>query len=188
MTIIAIKDRIMAADSWTFSAGVGSPAALPKITRALDGSLVGASGGCIATELFRDWVHAGMNFTDVPKLEPDDDDPYNKDRIAWLWLKPDGGTRYGDHRFRTHPISTPGTVGMESACLVAEGAMIAGASAEEAVRIAISRCVFVGGEPQVEHLIAPKIVTRTYNRCSNCGYCYTEDYRGRECTWCYTLL
>lgn len=187
MTIIAVKDRIMAADSWSFRNEVGYPlgAADKKIARAPDGSLVAGCGCTLDNYALRQWVRAGMDFKAAPALQYPTS---SEDSVDWLWVKPDGTTWRGSADFMVFPVSTPFAIGILSAVLLVEGAMIAGASAEEAVRIAISRCAFVGGELQVEHLIAPKIVTRTYNRCSNCGYCYTEDYRGRECTWCYTLL
>jgi hypothetical protein len=51
-----------------------------------------------------------------------------------------------------HPVSWPKAIGEASAAVFAEGAMAAGASAEQAVRLAIEHCVYAHGEVQVERL------------------------------------
>lgn len=142
MTIIAVKDGYMAADSGVFSGSILYQTAdgHPKIVRAPDGSLVAASGTSYDTYLLREWAKDGMNFADKPKLSDEKDDP-----MAWLWLRPDETVWRGNNAFNICPCSPIYAIGIEAACQFAEGAMWAGKSAAEAVQIAIEHCIYVAG-------------------------------------------
>ena len=150
MTIIAVKNHIMAADSGTFSGSIVYRMAdgHPKIVRAPDGSLVGAAGTSYDTYLLREWAKNGLNFADTPKISDEKDEP-----LAWLWLRPDGTLWRGNNAFNICPSQPIYSIGYEGACQVAEGAMWAGATAPEAVQIAIDHCVYVAGPVQVERLV-----------------------------------
>jgi hypothetical protein len=156
MTVIAVKGSVMAADSKSYCDGqmYRSPPGRSKISRAPDGSLVGASGSSVDTHALHEWVRAGMNFAEppsfrYPKMEDDD-------RITWLWLKPDGSLWHGACDMRCYPVEPPFTIGYSAACSFTDGAMHAGLSAEAAVRLAIEHCSYVGGPVQVERLGGPE--------------------------------
>lgn len=151
MTIIAVKHRTMAADSWCFRGSSGGP--LPdgqhKIIRVPGGGLVGACGGALDIYRLHQWVRGGMDCDNQPRfLFPAEHDQ----SIDWLWLRLDGTLWRGDASLATHPVTAPGAIGISEAAVFAEGAMAAGASVEVAVRLATERCVYVGGPVQVEHL------------------------------------
>ena len=151
MTIIAAANNIMVADSISFSGGVRLKVAHPKITRAPDGSLVGGAGAAAHTGLLRDWVRAGMDFEKPPRM-PTLDKHDEGNSLVFLWLRADGRCFCGNHEFITYEVSTPNSVGIADACWVWHGAYDACHDPEQALRVALARCIYVGGEPQVEHL------------------------------------
>src|SRR5579883_1718015 len=141
MTIIAVHGSLMVADSFAWSGHYGYPCGAPKIVRAPDGSLVGASGlwrDCIA---LHEWVRAGMNFSAPPKFlyeyDPRDEGDASLD---WLWLRPDRSVWRVGTDMLPMPMVTGVCVGSSTACLVAEAAMAAGANVIRAVKFAIERC------------------------------------------------
>lgn len=152
MTIIAVQGRTMAADTWAWRGGVGYPVAPGhlKIVRAPDGSLVGSAGDASDLTIFRAWVIAGMDFGNRPTLRTTSEE----ERIDWLWLKKSGELWRGNHLCDMHPVGLPGgyAIGINDAVMFCEGAMCAGMDIEQAVRMTIHRCAYVGGEVQVERL------------------------------------
>lgn len=151
MTIIAVHGRMMVADSASFSGGLQYTVRIPKITRAPDGSLVGAAGASCQTQCLKRWVQAGMNFDVLPKmptLEKDDED----NAIAWLWLRPDGHVFIGDVRMDFYEGPNSYSIGYRDACNFWQGAVTATNDPIAALKLAIANCVYLGGEPQVEYL------------------------------------
>ena len=145
MTIIAVKDGIMAADSFMFSGGVGFPSASPKITRGSLG-LIGMAGGTNDCWAVSQWWRRGCTDASPTLLKGDDG-------IVGLILKLDGSVWYFDDRLRPHPSIGPAAVGNNDAATFCEGALFAGLSAEEAVRLTIKHCAYAGGDVQVERLL-----------------------------------
>lgn len=154
MTIIAVKDGWMAADSYSFVGSVGYPLAKghSKITRSPDGSLVGSCGASVDCYALRLWVLDGMDFKKSPEFTYAAD---NEDSVYWFWLRKDGWLLAGDASMKVHPISMPAACGSSGACDMACGAMSFGATAEEAVRLVVERCNDVGGPVQIEKLDRP---------------------------------
>ena len=151
MTIIAVANNLMVADSACFSGTVRFRAPHPKITRAPDGSLVGAAGAGGHTGPLRDWVLAGMDFEKLPRLPTlDKDDEGN--RLVFLWLRTDGRCFCGNYEFIVYELSVPNSIGTADACWIWHGAYDACHDPEQALRVTLARCIYVGGEPQVEHL------------------------------------
>lgn len=155
MTLIAIHNRTMVADCDYFCGGIRFANPVPKITRLPDGSLFGCGGLNTHTRRLRDWALAGMDFDKPPALIPDTGD-HEGNNGKWLWLRPDGKAFYGDHQMEYAEVSPPEYLGTETAGNLWLGAVFAGVDPVEALRVVISRCIYVGGKVQVEHLDQPQ--------------------------------
>lgn len=145
MTVIAVKDGIMAADTglWKGAAIYGHQR---KIIRLTDGRLFAASGESGAVQECLRWLNG----------EADRPTPETQDDFGALILAPDGVWRidYKYRLFRDH-ANFP-CCGAHSEMLI--GAMAAGASAEEAVCIAIRYGDSAAGDVQVERLTLVALV------------------------------
>lgn len=149
MTIIAVSPGEMAADSWAFASYVGYPKAdgHEKIIRCAQG-LVGTAGNGPTLFATREWIKAGMDWDTLPKWEDSEDE-----RISVIWMKPDGTLwHFTTKMWLPYPVSIPWSIGQEHACHMAEGAMLAGKSAGEALRLIVPYCTHVGGPIQVERI------------------------------------
>ncbi len=124
MTTIAYRDGIMAADSKISDRGcyVGST---QKIFRADDGT-IGGMAGCLGDlGIFRDWLLSGR----VGPCE------FMDDSSEALFVTPDGRVWNAFHGGRIFEITGPSYFAAGSGFRIALGAMAAGASAAEALRI-----------------------------------------------------
>ena len=139
MTIIAYKDGIMAADTQTFSGDIRG-AQTVKIVAA-GGRLYGASGDAGPSQAWRLAMLEGRDTTD---LLPDKD----KRNFTILEAGPDGVWQTDWSGRSREPDAAAIGAGWE----IALGAMHAGASAEDAVRICIAACVWCGGDVTVLRL------------------------------------
>jgi hypothetical protein len=151
MTVIAVKDGVMAADSHVFSGGTRHilPPGQSKIWRSVRYGIVGTCGDSVDGQAIRRWVADGMDFSNPPQLRNKIDDD---ESVCWLWLKPDGTCwRYGADMLG-YEVSTPTALGYESACIMSETAMACGLTAVQAVELTISRCVWVGGDVHSESI------------------------------------
>jgi hypothetical protein len=152
VTIIAVKDNVMVADTMSFVGGLRHPVGRPKITRLPDGSLLGCAGNAEHINAFVAWAKAGMPAGTRPQI-PATEDSANLDA---LMLRPTGRlTRWFD-TLNEIDVVPPYATGYETASIFATGAMLAGMSAEQAARLTIQWCVWVGGYVQVEHLHPPE--------------------------------
>lgn len=146
MTIIAYKDGVLASDSCSFSGGIRYAALRPKVIFCAVG-LVGAAGRKSDAEAYKAWMAAGMLPDAKPELLRDKDDG-----LQGLWVKHDRTLWWTDERLTFVQIEAPGSIGEPEACAFVDGAMWSGASADEAVRLAIEHCVYTGGAVQVVRL------------------------------------
>ena len=147
MTVIAVKDGVMATDT-RYRSGSMHGRLLPgtsKIRRLADGSVMGGAGDLHDVLLMQEWMMAGM-----PEPRPEFIGQPEKDNsLIVVWAKTDGSIWSADmdekliFRQRQTPVLASGEFG---AAMFVEGAMAAGASAQEAVRLAIGCCVSVGGD------------------------------------------
>ena len=138
MTIIAYRDSVLAADTlWVGNDtrdGYG-----PKIERA--GSLlVGCSGSVPVSLRFRAWVAAGFD-----GVNPLEETPDGNGIVVWQ-----GGV-VGWCSRGSWPVSE-GFYAIGSGCEFATGAMEMGATAEEAVQVAIKHSTSCGGPINVLRL------------------------------------
>lgn len=142
MTVIACKDGVMAADRAVFQDDiiVGSTT---KIHRLTDGSLIAAAGPRPLIQQFRAWMEHGQDPIWRPR-EP------KEDEFGALWLRKDGIWRVSCH-WEIYDDPAPfAAEGMGTRFLL--GAMAAGASAADAIGLAIRYCADVRGPIQVEHI------------------------------------
>jgi hypothetical protein len=147
VTIIAVKDGAMAADSESVTnRGLRSPMPFPKITRG-PGGLIGMTGALSDMWAVSQWFAGGEKLEDKPTSLKQ-----GEEGVGIIILRPDGVVWRGDERLIFWKGENPSTTGMSTACYFCEGAMAAGLSAEDAVRLTISRVDMIGGPVQVEHL------------------------------------
>lgn len=133
MTTIATDGHSMAADS--LSTAGGERVAFPqKLHRASDGRLFGSAGPSADCALFTKWMRGETGKPDL------------SDGFSALVLTPEGRVFYLCPKLEPVEFIVPQAIG--SGAPYAIGAMLAGASPEEAVRIAIQRDTTSGGEIQ----------------------------------------
>lgn len=141
----------MAADSVVMSGQLLLPVAFPKIFRLPDGRLVGASGYCADCWAAFQWFLAGE-----PEKRPEFIGKDNPDtELDMLLLKPDGSLwRSAKAADGFYPVPDGSAIGLSAGTIVAEVAMQLGKTASEALEMAISMVVGLGGPVQVERLLA----------------------------------
>jgi hypothetical protein len=151
MTIIVYRDGTMAADTgiWTESVAAGHT---HKIRRMDDGGLVGCSGAPGFCEWFCRWL------TSHPSADPmlcakADHPTINDQGFGAVWVKPDGAVWKFNMDLLPFEVIGPWVMTGGSAIDVATGALAAGATAEEAVRIAIRYSDGAAGDVQTEKLL-----------------------------------
>jgi hypothetical protein len=143
VTVVACKDGIMVADTASWSGGVKFGNA-QKIARMPDGSLLGCAGWKPVIMQVREWLADGARADNKPT-------PADKDDLDAIILRPDGKIWSISYRFDLYPSDAlMDAAGAHNEFLL--GAMLAGASAEEAVRLALRHCGSAGGDIQVENL------------------------------------
>ena len=146
MTIIAVKDGVMAADSEAVTEqGFRSPMPFGKIFRG-PGGLIGMTG------TVRDLWVVGKWFEEGEPSEKPTGLKTGEQGVSIIILRRDLVVWHGNETLDFWPGENPSTTGMGTACYFCEGAMAAGLSAEEAVRLTISRVDSIGGTVQVERL------------------------------------
>lgn len=137
----------MAADSMSFSGDIRIKLLRPKVAQRRDGAIIGCAGEKLNCDNARAWFLAGEDKDRVPEVYPANTP--NHTALDVLILRPDGRVRRSfESLTKFHEVIPTFTVGAESACLIAEGAMSAGACARRAVEIAIEHCIWVGGQVQ----------------------------------------
>jgi ATP-dependent protease HslVU (ClpYQ) peptidase subunit len=135
MTIIVYRDGVMAADTASFVCGgdVRIPGATKKIHRLADGGIFGGAGKSFALQTVREWLNGDRKGTI----------PAGNDATA-VWVRPDDSVAVIDGDYVEEFKGPFFAVG--SGAAAALGAMYAGATATEAVRIAGMVDPFCGGE------------------------------------------
>lgn len=145
MTAIAYRDGIMAADSarWGCTSSSVIIGHSQKIVRLPDGSLFAACGAASDCKWVAGLLARGPEGLEGRKLE---DTGFNA-----LWVRPDGMMVKIEHDLRPFDIPAPFyAIGYPETFMF--GALHAGASAYDAVRLAIAHTDGAGGDVQVERL------------------------------------
>jgi hypothetical protein len=143
MTAIAYRDGVLAADSvgWAAEGHVKTPVS-PKIVRHDGVGMFACCGGETEIALATEW----MTRSGTPKPTLD-----HQEGFGCIWVRPNGSVWYIN--WRLHPVPRPeGFMAIGASDKFMLGAMFAGASAEEAVRLAILHTDGAGGAVQVERL------------------------------------
>jgi hypothetical protein len=141
MTVIACRDNIIAADTATWDGDI-KIGLVQKIVRLPDGSLLAACGKASLIWGYIEWLK------DDGVEKPTDG--ASEEDFGALNLRCDGVFSI-DHHYQAMRVDADFyALGAHGEFLY--GAMAAGASAEEAVRLALKYCGFAGGEVQVERL------------------------------------
>ena len=146
MTTIAYKDGVMAADGLVCGSDLrrGSNT---KITRLIDGTLIGCCGSSAAIVRFQRWAHAGFDMANLPTFDKDHG-------VAAIVVHPNMKVEVW-HSECLEPQSIlppPWGMAMGSGNEVALGAMAMGADARRAIEIAIMIDTASGGDIQVERI------------------------------------
>lgn len=131
MTTIATDGKRMAADTWQTGNYIDQ-FALQKM-EVIEGTLVGVSGSPLHALLFFEWLREG-NSNDEPILGK----AFRALRVSSL------GVWFWDKQLTPVEVGAPAAIG--SGARFAMGAMLAGATPEEAVRVAMELDPFTGGE------------------------------------------
>ena len=149
MTIICVKDGVVAADGsvWQCDGRILVSKTSRKLCRALDGAIAGAAGAAMNTQRFHEWFAGSTAETRSSPPAFDKDAGFSAvwlDRGGEMWRLDWSGMVY---RLEGQDVSAIG-----AAEEMALGAMYAGASAEQAVRICVERHDCAAGEVFVERL------------------------------------
>lgn len=142
MTAIAYRDGIMAADSMMCIDEV-KISVCPKIRR-FDGTLIGCMGDNPEITAFEAWMADGARGNAKPNFA-------RENGFGALRAMPDGTLQLACYTLYWETLVVP-FFAIGSASTFLFGALYAGASAEEAVRLAIQHTLHAGGEVQVERL------------------------------------
>lgn len=149
MTIICIKNGIVAADTGGFQSTVITTLTAEKIVRSADGAIGGSCGETSATSAFRSWFSLSTpdirhNSNPVHPLKFEKDTDFDS-----MWLEPNGEIWRMDWAGRPWKFSD-NFAAIGAPYEMALGAMLAGASAAEAVRICIERHAYAAGDVVTE--------------------------------------
>jgi hypothetical protein len=146
VTIICVKDGVMAADGSAFDGSVIVETSTAKIVRSADGAIGAACGVSGLARQFRDFfVTSNFDHRRAGWSSADKESGFEA-----VWIEPDGDVwRMG---WDGRPHAAPEISASGAPWELALGAMYAGASAEEAVRICIARHAHAAGEIQVVRL------------------------------------
>lgn len=142
MTVIATDGKVIAADSRTCSGDLVLNDATRKLVRCKDGSVAGVAGEATSCALVREWLVAGEDMSAIPD-HPRHPDEEGGSRFKALILRPGGRLQFMDAAFTAIDAQPPFAIG--SGGDVALGAMLAGKSAEQAVKIAMRSVTSCGG-------------------------------------------
>jgi hypothetical protein len=143
MTVVATNGQSMATDSRTCNGDIVLSDDAEKLTVAKDGSLVGCAGEAAACSLVREWFEGGEDLEAIPKF-PQSPDETGASRFKALILRTDGRVEFREACFTPVPIAAPAAIG--SGGDLAVGAMLAGKSPGEAVRLVLPRITSCGGK------------------------------------------
>lgn len=146
MTAIVYRDGILAADTGVWAGDVLIGVYAQKIVRLADGSLIASAGSVDDITWFIEWAQEGF---------PVEGRPTDFDAFGALHVQVDGSVRKFGKKCRPYPAANqPWFIegGYED---FLHGACANGATAAEAVYLAIQHCPYVGGSVQIMELAQP---------------------------------
>jgi hypothetical protein len=144
VTAIAYRDGTLAADTASWHAGV-LHAHVRKIVKLPDGTLFAGCGPAECIEAYVAWrKDESANERPAP--------PDKEDEFSGILIAPDGRVRYVEGLYVPYDAGVCPFHALGAHAEFLYGAMAAGASAPEAVRLCIALCENAGGSIQVERL------------------------------------
>lgn len=138
MTVIVVRDGVMAADTLVVGNGNVAAGHIKKIRKMSDGWILGCAGALGNIVKFFD-------YWELPDEEKNIDE-MNFDGLEVLIIDPKGEVSYMESHSKYPMQITDDFFTIGSGSEVAMGALEAGATAEEAVRIAMKRVISCGGD------------------------------------------
>jgi hypothetical protein len=136
VTVIVYRDGVMAADTGEFMGGLIAGTGCEKVVRLPDGGLLACAGRKSDIWRFRDWAMDGFRPADRPA-------PF--ENFGALVVGPDGKITKYDERSYPYPLEAEWAMeGCEEEFLT--GLLVMGATATQAVTIAIERCAYAAGK------------------------------------------
>jgi hypothetical protein len=153
MTIICVKDGVIAADGSSWMGAVLVHKDARKIVRSVDDAIGGSTGCTSDTTIFRNWFAETESIVTRSALQPRDSALVFEEKSGFsaLWLEPGGDVWMMEFDGKPYFVGRePQSIG--GAWQLALGAMYAGASSEEAVRICVERSQYAAGEVFVARL------------------------------------
>ena len=186
MSIVVVKNDVMAADTSAWAGSLRDISPVPKIVRAPSGTLYGAAGRMRDLYQLRLWVLAGEPAYNQPTFGPSggsDDSP-----LFILRLDPDGSVWFATGSVRFCPEVPMTAVGYGNAAMFAMGAMAAGASAAHAVALTIRGVEFTGGDVQYETgaktRLAAELNRPRWRQCPECYLTFSLLDTATSCPSC----
>lgn len=143
MTIIVYRDGVMSADAAIFQGNLIAEY-VRKITRLPDGGLIGCSGRSAVCREVCDWIANGADPEKRPAAE-------SEGNFIALHVRPDGKVFRIEHDMKPYESVTEFNA-IGAPFEFALGALAAGASAEDAVRLTIKYSIDAAGEVQTERM------------------------------------
>ena len=148
MTTIAYRNGVMAADTLandgTLKVCCNSKKILHVFTRF---SLIGCAGYVSETEAFAEWLEGGMQPGEKPKVSEN----FDTIEVALPTAADPGVVHHWDDHLTPYRLDAE-FYALGNGGHFAMGAMAAGCSAEEAVKLAIEHTIHSGGEVQIMRL------------------------------------
>lgn len=149
MTTVCLKDGVMASDGQSTIGDMITDLNVQKVFN-INNCLVGFAGrmtsGLEFLDWFEEWSTAHLVQAEMPDVNIMIPKDFEDEEFTALVLWSDGSVAVYEGGKRTYEVDPSNGVAIGSGACYALAAMDAGASAEEAVRIAIGRDVFSGGE------------------------------------------
>lgn len=150
VTIICIKDGVVAADGSSWDGSVMVSMNKIKIVKSRDGAIGAACGVAGSTAAFRAWFESGDALS---RRYASGRMTFDKESgFEAIWVEPTGEIWNMGFDGWPYAVAQPAASGVASQ--LALGAMYAGASAEQAVHICVERHDGAGGEVFIERLEA----------------------------------
>ncbi|HEX8577982.1 MAG TPA: hypothetical protein VF655_00120 [Allosphingosinicella sp.] len=140
MTTIACTSAGMAGDGRIMRGSIIAAESAVKVHRLEDGTLVGCAGQTLDSMAFRDWLAGGEEGKRPKASSPFGALVFKPDETLWYYADGSSGAI----------VDTPMAIGSGSE--LAMGAMLAGADAEQAVKVAARVDPYTGGRITV-HLV-----------------------------------
>jgi ATP-dependent protease HslVU (ClpYQ) peptidase subunit len=135
MTTLATDGRTLASDGQLTGADLVASLVQQKVFRLADGSVIGYAGELASSLAFHEWITNGMTKETEPELSE-----------AFAAIRINGTSTVTTYDYNCIAIELPAPMCVGSGAQIALGAMLAGKTPLEAVKIAVTRDIYSGGK------------------------------------------